>query len=87
MGKKNYECVSLISTNNNSFITFREERQNNLDYFLSRSLARCRYQQKGAQDYSEVVFECPPPGLAGNIVTVQSLADRIYVLEIQILGK
>ena len=38
MGKKNYECVSLISTNNNSFITFREERQNNLDYFLSRSL-------------------------------------------------
>ena len=28
-----------------------------------------------------------PRGLAGNIVTVQSLADRIYVLEIQILGK
>jgi hypothetical protein len=53
---------------------------------LFETAARCRYQQQPAQDYSEVVFECPPPGILGNTVSVQSFADRIYVLEIQVLG-
>ncbi len=49
---------------------------------------RCGYQQQPATIHSVVIFECPPPGLKGNTISVQQNAqDRIYVVEIEVLGK
>ena len=54
---------------------------------FSNFFPRCRFQEQGARDYSQVVFECPSPGISGNTITVQSIYDRIYIMEIEVLGE
>ncbi len=49
-------------------------------------IIRCRYQYQGARNYVEVVFECPPPGLVGDTITLQTGYYRVDLLEIEMLG-
>ena len=42
-----------------------------------------------ADPHAILTFECPPPGLKGNTITVGSIGvtDRINVFEIEVLGE
>jgi hypothetical protein len=49
---------------------------------------RCFYQQQGVNNYVEVNFRCPSPGLTGNIVTMQNIGGyNLELLEVEVLGK
>ena len=80
-------AISKIISENNGAINFKKSISRvNLKKFYN-FFARCRFQEQGARDYSKVVFECPSPGISGNTITVQSLYDRIYIMEIEVLGE
>lgn len=50
---------------------------------------RCEYKTNVPQDYENLIFNCPAPGLVGNIITIQKLAggEEIRAVEVQMFGK
>ncbi len=48
---------------------------------------RCSYLPHGANDYSEVIFECGSQGLLGNTISLQNWIANISLLEVEVLGK
>lgn len=49
---------------------------------------RCEYKTNTPQDYENLVFNCPAPGLVGNKITIQKAAgEEIRAVEVQMFGE